>query len=323
MSVASPRLGHGSSTGTFRLGHLALEARLGDPSHAAALGLLFRNEVHAEPEPRADGRLEMVEHDAGDWPDVPADGLVADEGPAGLIVATEVVFATLRRDPTPWSLIVRTRQAQVADHVFRVHLSVVLHRLLLELGYLYLHAAAVSIRGRTHVFIGEKGAGKSTLSLALARMGGTVLADDHVLLQRGEPRYLVSGCEATSRVTAETEAYVFPIPLPLPARDFAGTPKKELLIGDHFAAAPYEAHTIDAVYFPIVGARLRLDRLSPQQATLDLLARTRRSFRPQGRGDVTALLDFWSGLCESAPAFALELPPNLERLDGLPALLFA
>ena len=50
-------------------------------------------------------------------------------------------------------------------------------------GDLVLHASAVSINGRVFAFIGDKGAGKSTLAAALVRFGARLVTDDLLRLR--------------------------------------------------------------------------------------------------------------------------------------------
>lgn len=50
----------------------------------------------------------------------------------------------------------------------------------------WIHAAAVSFQGRALVLVGESGAGKSTLTAALIKNGASLIADDALLLTRGE-----------------------------------------------------------------------------------------------------------------------------------------
>jgi hypothetical protein len=50
-------------------------------------------------------------------------------------------------------------------------------------GHLALHASAVSIDGRAVAFLGPKHAGKSTLALALVRLGARLLTDDTLIVR--------------------------------------------------------------------------------------------------------------------------------------------
>ena len=316
-------------TGTWQIGRLAFAASASPPRLAHELSLLFKQSWRDHAPASPTGSLTIHAGAAGiDWDEVPDDAIAVRDAGHILTLRTRQVAATLHRCDAGRDLTLVTRTADPDDATWpevRVHLSIVLHRLLLALDALYLHAAAVHIDGRTHVFIGEKGAGKSTLSLALGRAGGTVLADDHVLIERRHDagHYVVSGCEDRARLAADAETWLFDRPLPGLSACFAGTWKKEFAIGDYVSAAAFTPFRIDALHFPVVGTSLTRTARSRAATVIELLGRTRRSFRPQGPADVDALLDFWGGLVAQAPAFNLELPGHLPALSGLPALLRA
>lgn len=69
--------------------------------------------------------------------------------------------------------------------------EVTLHAL--ERGGMVLHASAVELGGRAHLFPGPSGAGKSTLARKLSSEGGRVLADELVVLLPGEGGVTVHG----------------------------------------------------------------------------------------------------------------------------------
>ena len=315
--------------GWLRVGSVSARTFVQHEADRVALDAMFKQCLiplragAALPDP--DGHLAV--HRVAAWmPDdlslrVEPDGIGVEERGALLWVATEWAAACLDRSSTQWTLRVRVLDGDLEHHTLRVHLSVVMHRILLALGAAYLHAAAVVLAGETHLFVGEKGAGKTTLCLALARRGGVVLSDDHVLVRCREGQYVVSGCEQRSRVTAQTEAFLFQQPLSIEPADFAGTLKKEFLVADHFKSTPFEDAPVRAIHFPRIGERLHSRRRSAIATTIDLLARTRKSYRPAGNGDVSALLDLWAGLAASVPAYDLELTANLTDLARIDAVL--
>ncbi len=58
-------------------------------------------------------------------------------------------------------------------------------------GECFLHAAAVELRGRRLLLIGDTGSGKSTVAAAVAACGGRVISDDSLILGRADRRPLV------------------------------------------------------------------------------------------------------------------------------------
>src|SRR5206468_812619 len=98
------------------------------------------------------------------------------------------------------------------------YVSMNVRALLRQLGRIQLHGAAATIDGRTVVLLGDKGAGKSTLSVAIRRAGGTVLADDQLVLHVDDT-VTISGIDGGLRLTAETERHFFAAPLAYEPQD--------------------------------------------------------------------------------------------------------
>lgn len=236
-------------------------------------------------------------------------------------LATEMLDASLDRSRRPgaWRIVVRDGGHSAEER--RTHLSVATHRLLLAAGRVHVHAAAVSLDGRVSVFVGDRGAGKSTISLWLASQGGRILSDDHVILRRGGRRFWVSGCEETSRVTPTTEAFVFPAPLAIEAQDFSGSWKKEFSVAKFFPSVPYRDFPVHQIFFSRVGTGFRATPMPKQRAALELIEKTRRSFRFADAADYAEFLDYWTALSASVPTFQLELSPDLGELRLLVRLL--
>jgi hypothetical protein len=59
--------------------------------------------------------------------------------------------------------------------------------LLMQRGILPLHGSAVVVDGRAYAFVGESGAGKSTIAAAFAKQGFALLSDDVIALSFGDP----------------------------------------------------------------------------------------------------------------------------------------
>src|SRR5262249_5735324 len=138
-----------------------------------ALGALIRQprpgSTRAFADAPWDGTLRMADAaSSSEWPDVAPDTLRGEHADGVWVVTTEALRGAMTTRPT-WSIDIAVRQRHLTPDAFRTHLSIVVHRLLLEAGCAYLHAAAVEWDNRVLVFVGEKGAGKSTISLALAR----------------------------------------------------------------------------------------------------------------------------------------------------------
>jgi hypothetical protein len=208
------------------------------------------------------------------------------------------------------------------DPRFVEHYAVMhLQKLLQLLGRVRLHGAGVRLGQRTFVFLGDKGAGKSTLSLALGRAGGVVLADDQLVLRGDGAGVWVSGVDGGLRLTEATERHFFAEALGVEAQDFAGTLKKEVPLADHVATRPGVDHVPDVVLFTRVGDRLAVAELSRQVAVrriLDVLVPLHRFAGPEDQRDFLRLV---TSFVNAVEVFELSLSPDLGDLDRLAARL--
>ncbi|MFN4020348.1 MAG: hypothetical protein ACK4IC_07515 [Erythrobacter sp.] len=88
----------------------------------------------------------------------------------------------------------------VIEHVINDHIA---PRLLAELGELVLHASAVRFGERIVLFLGETGAGKSTLATSLHQAGHHLLGDDAVIVTRGSGGYCAQAVYPSLRLFPE------------------------------------------------------------------------------------------------------------------------
>jgi hypothetical protein len=250
---------------------------------------------------------------------VPQDGIVILETLTGKEIHTEALIAeALLREGAP-RFIVTVRRPLLSEYDLKVHVTVVVFKLLFFLDRLALHAAGVRFQGRVHLFLGGKGAGKTTASVRLARSGGTVLGEDRLILRRSKGGFLVSGSGETFRVTEQTERHFFPVPLAAEPREVGGVLKKEVRLSSHFSAAPHTDFPVWRIFFNHVGERFAITPLSKHQALLELIRETKASHRFAGAEDYCTYLGFLREFVEAVPAYRLQLSKDLgdlERLDG-------
>jgi hypothetical protein len=203
------------------------------------------------------------------------------------------------------------------EHCF----SIFLHKFLQLSGVVRLHGAAVEVGEKTHVFLGEKGAGKSTISLALGQAGGHVLADDQIVIRRRADCVAVSGCDSNIRLTEPSERHLLDAPLNAEPRDFAGTLKKEVALDGLVTAIPYEDRPAARICFPRVGERFENRPITGRAAVtriLDAIAPAHGFAGPADRWDLVAIV---SAFVAAADCYDVELSPNLADLRQL--VLFA
>lgn len=232
-------------------------------------------------------------------------------------ITTDALLAELRLDRHPVDIRLTVLREDLPFPEMCVHFGVVIHKILFHLDRVILHAAAVQVDGVVNLFVGDKGAGKSTTCLALARAGGTVLGEDQVVLRRSRTGYLVSGNDERSRVTERTEHHFFAEPLAVQARDFAGTMKKEIRMGDFFRSEPFQDFPAHRLLFPRVTGRFQLRRLRAQPALLRMMAYNGHFQRFEGGRDQADFLDFLAGFIATVSCWEIELSNELTELDTL------
>lgn len=307
--------------GVMRLGSLATVVTGQRELYRDDVLALFRTEPGQHDGLASDevaARIAVFEAGEGEgvFAPAPPDGIdvTAPHGEGRWIIATEVLTAHLFA-AAPIELFLALRRHPANDDAFRVHLSVALHRALFLLDRLFLHAAGVRFGDICWVFAGDKGAGKSTLSLALGAAGATVLADDHMVLRRRGDRFLASGCDARARLLDDAERHLFADPVEGPIVELGGARKKEIQISRYFASEPYLEHRLDRLVFSRIGLGFETRPMSRRDALVELIRATRASHRFSGEADYAAHLDYLTALVESVESFSLELSPRLTDLE--------
>jgi len=236
-------------------------------------------------------------------------------------VSTEVLQADVRLDRQPMEIRLTVLRSDLSFPALCVHFGVIIHKVLFLCDRLMLHAGAVQVDDAVSLFVGDKGAGKSTSCLALACAGGTVLGEDQVVLWRSSGTFLVSGNDERSRVTERTERHFFAEPLPIVPRDFAGTMKKEIAMKDYFRSEPFRDLPPRRLLFPKVTGEFSLTRLSSQAALRRMMAYNGHFQRFAGVRDQSAFLDFLAGFIATVSCWDLTLSEDLSELDTLAARL--
>ncbi len=232
-------------------------------------------------------------------------------------ITTDALHAELALIRQPFDIRLTVLREDVPFPAMCVHFGVVIHKILFHLDRVMLHAAAVEVDGMVCLLVGDKGAGKSTTSLALARGGGTVLGEDQVVLWRSPGGYRVSGGDERSRVTERTERHFFAEPLAVQATDFAGTMKKEIRMGDFFRSEPFRDFPAHRLLFPRVTGRFELRPIKAQSALLRMMAYTGHFHRFAGPKDQRDFLDLLAGFIATVSCWELSLSNDLTELDSL------
>lgn len=300
-----------------RLGSLACALSSTPPRYARMLASVFGTELvrrDALSEPCA---VEIsIRETAQPFRAPPTDRLIMRRSERGRRLETDPLTCDVHLERTP-RVEFCVRQPGMADDHLAYHFWILTNRWLLLLDRVVLHAAAIALGESVLLFCGPKGAGKSTLAVALAAAGAVVLAEDHVVVRRDGAALLVSGCSARLRVTPQTERHFLRGRLPADAVAVPGSGKKEFQGHRLFATRPYVDCRPQRLYFNRVGAAYGARPLSKQAALLGLIRNTAALHRFGGRDDYGEFLEFLADLSERLPAFELELSDRLEDLDHL------
>lgn len=244
---------------------------------------------------------------------VPPDGMVIT--PEGAL-HTEAMFAQTALGGDEPRVRLTVFAAALPENERRVYLFVLLNKILFWLGYLRLHASAVALDGRASVFIGDRGAGKSSICAYLAGRGAVVLADDDVMLNYSGDGCVVSGCDESMRIMGDAEQHLFGH-LDVPAVSFGGFLKKEIVTADRFAVAPYVDHELSCMFFPRVGERFAMRRLQSSRVVMRLMKTLVPSNRFAGSRDHAQTLNYLADVAARVPAYDLTLSRDFDGLERL------
>ena len=318
MTLASPEAT--LTAPILRLGSLV--ARLdATPSLGGDIAYIFGTSLKAPTTDlmtRVDADIDVRESEGDDATAVavPPDGMVVRHTPPVSVIHTEALSVTIDHAQHPVRIRVRVRPGDRSHYDLCVHLAVVFHKILFLLDRVVLHAAAVRIAGRVAIFIGDRGAGKTTTALALSRAGGTVLGEDHLILRRSGDGFYVSGCDERWRVDEKTERHFFDTPLPLEPANYAGRMKKEVTVRN-VASQPFTDERPAQLFFMRAGNRFDISPIPRGVTALRLMEEAGKLQRFVDADDRLRFLTLVSDFVPTITPYALQRTDDLRDLDRL------
>jgi hypothetical protein len=156
----------------------------------------------------------------------------------------------------------------VGDALLRLHLLGPAMGILLHLRKaLVLHASAIEMNGQAVVIAGESGSGKSSLSSALFARGYAALSDDLVRLERSAGHWRAFPAAPQYKLWPDVVRFLGHQSAKM-ARIHPRSTKRVFPSIRRFATNPVPIYCI---YILGVGSSLKVDRLSPKQAFVDLM----------------------------------------------------
>lgn len=311
------------TNGFIHIGSLSVNVQADRKQHLEMLASLFTQPVRdLQKEQNPDISLYMVNHKRtskifSDNSLIPYDTMVCQDNLEKDIVtiSTRKIRCVAFKKEKPIKMFIFIREPELSTRALMIHLFVVMQRFLLSLGRIYLHAAAIKFKNKISLFVGNGGAGKTTICLKLGQEGATIISDDYVLLNNKKNRFFVSGCKETFRVTEKTESHIFGRPLHATSVDYRGIFKKECLVSDFFDCSLYEDMPVDFLFFVHVGKKFRPEKISQQDALLLLMKHAEKHLRFAQSEDFDIVLNYFSRFVSQTEVMKLELSRDLSELN--------
>jgi hypothetical protein len=196
----------------------------------------------------------------------------------------------------------------------------VLPRFLANEGRLLLHACAVNIVGRSALFLGKSGWGKSTLAALFHKAGYTLYSDDCVLLQPHGCSWQMLATYPSLRLFEDSIENILTDDSDLsPVSEYSDKQRLALSIKQTHTAPP-----LHALYFlsdpETAPDNIQIESMTPGSTCIELIERSFRldlSNRAQSRQLMTSA----AALTQSVPAFRLCYPHAFENNSRLLAQL--
>ncbi|QUL37655.1 hypothetical protein [Erythrobacter sp. JK5] len=187
-------------------------------------------------------------------------------------------------------------------------------RILEASGELVIHASAVEIAGRLAVFLGETGAGKSTLAASLDRVGHRLIGDDAITItQRGDE---FCGKSVYPSLRLFPEAITAVLGTDVESAPMAHYSTKQRVSLPALAGGNHAEIPIAAVIFLVDGEeqdRPAIDRLSPGHTCLGLIEHC-FALDPEDARCAAQRLAKISQLANSVPGYELSYAYDFDQL---------
>lgn len=201
-------------------------------------------------------------------------------------------------------------------------LGTVMALLLHRRGLLVLHGSAVQIGDQAMVFLGDKGAGKSTTAASLVAAGRRILTDDIVALERtpGRGVRLLPGYGQIKLTQTATDAIRLPDSR-LMDQPFEGFSKHRHVLQDGFDSSPL---TVSDIHVLERGSTMRISHLAETAALTSLMRfayLTRFGSKLFAGQDARFLLNWCADVVREVRVNRLEVPSTIESLTALDGFL--
>lgn len=211
----------------------------------------------------------------------------------------------------------RATQAAV-EHILWDHVA---PRVLAEQGALVLHASAVEIDGALAVFLGETGAGKSTLAASLHAGGHRLLGDDALVVAHDGPRPMGHAVYRTLRLYPEAIAAVLGTDVETtPMAHYSTKERVSLSAPAHADAEPVPIGAFFLLDADPAAQEIRCEPLTPGAACMAIVEHS-FSLDPGDKRKAAERLNEASALAGIVPAYRLHYRHDFGRIPELHAAI--
>ena len=210
-------------------------------------------------------------------------------------------------------------------HLIYDHLA---PRILAQIGHLVLHGAAVAIDGELAVFVGDTGAGKSTLSASLHGAGHHLLGDDAVIVTSHQGRFHGEPVYPSLRLYPETVSALLGDNTDVSQMAYYSDKQRvnlDALAKSDRAAGPPSPVPFSTLFF-LTGecgaVRAEARAMTPSETCIGLI---NQSFLldPADARIAASRLGEISRLAEQVAAFELSYPHDFDQLEGVHAMILS
>lgn len=208
-------------------------------------------------------------------------------------------------------VLVERRSEADRDAVASLILGQVFAAILHQRRVLTLHASTVAVEGAAIAFIGDQGAGKTTVAATLCQRGGLLVTDDVLAitgLGKGVPT--AQGGYPFLKVTAETAAVLGSRPEDL-ERAYASVPKWKQ------PATAVGGFPLVALYVLRWGRHLDIRRRTSFEAFADVARHSFAAGLAEATGTQADYLAWHSAFVRTVPVFDITRPRALDRVAAV------
>ncbi|MEO8001771.1 MAG: hypothetical protein ABI644_07835 [Arenimonas sp.] len=246
-----------------------------------------------------------------------------DESTTLSLALMEVGYLLRFPDVCDFVLDTKARQISVIPHealdehtIEHLLVDQVLPRFLANEGHLLLHACAVNVNGRTLLFLGKSGWGKSTLAALFHQAGYPLYSDDCVLLKQKDSTWQVIATYPSLRLYEDSiENNLSTQPSLSPVSEYSDKQRIALSVGQEHSVPC--AHAMYFLSDPETAPEAI--QISPMRPGLTCIEVIQRSFRLDLGNHLQSrhLMTSAAALTQSIPAFRLSYPHDFENNERL------